>query len=420
MDRTRENINRLLKIIENQIGRGNGNTWNGYDFEWLSDSIQEKTGEKISSLTLKRLWGKVNYDSKPSISTLNILAQYGGYNDFRDSVLQQLQNSEKEIMSVISNKKRTIALRKIFLSVISILALSLVVWLLSKNGSSKRTLDAKEFNFSIDKVGNNLPSSVVFRYESKNTSSEDVLQIQQSWNTKRRTQVNQNDSIHTSIYYYPGYYEAKLVVNDKVVKEKPLLIPSKGWIAAIDRKTIPQYLNDSEFRYKDSLSISKDLLKAYNIVPETEEVWTVLSYVKEFEGLYADNFNFKANLKNESIGGVNICQNTELLILLEGDAIIIPFSLLGCIANLYMYVPSVEIRGKNNDLSNFGIDLSNWQTVELISKNNVLSVLVNNQIIYTIPTEASNPIYGLRVRFQGAGNIANAVFKNNLSTYELK
>ena len=38
----------------------------------------------ISSNTLKRVWGRIKYDSKPSETTLNTLAQFQGFGDFRE------------------------------------------------------------------------------------------------------------------------------------------------------------------------------------------------------------------------------------------------------------------------------------------------------------------------------------------------
>ena len=54
------------------------------DFVALSEDIQQKTKQNISTSTLKRLWGYVK--SKPShrIDTLNVLAIYLGYGSWQD------------------------------------------------------------------------------------------------------------------------------------------------------------------------------------------------------------------------------------------------------------------------------------------------------------------------------------------------
>lgn len=54
------------------------------DFNRLSLSIQKKTGSSISQSSLKRIWGYVNYTNFPSPTTLNILSQFNGFEDWED------------------------------------------------------------------------------------------------------------------------------------------------------------------------------------------------------------------------------------------------------------------------------------------------------------------------------------------------
>lgn len=52
------------------------------DFELLQEHIYQKTGERLSLSTLKRFWGYVdkdNIDYRVRVTTLDILAQFAGY-----------------------------------------------------------------------------------------------------------------------------------------------------------------------------------------------------------------------------------------------------------------------------------------------------------------------------------------------------
>ena len=53
------------------------------DFDTLSSKISEKTNNNVSVSTLKRIWGYLSTDSAPRQSTLDILARYSGYNDYK-------------------------------------------------------------------------------------------------------------------------------------------------------------------------------------------------------------------------------------------------------------------------------------------------------------------------------------------------
>ena len=60
------------------------------DFDYLSDCVFEECRQKISPSTLKRLWGYLSEVATPRISTLNILSQFVGCQDW-ESFYRQMQ-----------------------------------------------------------------------------------------------------------------------------------------------------------------------------------------------------------------------------------------------------------------------------------------------------------------------------------------
>ncbi len=70
--------------IETELNWGDSERWTNQDFEQLSERIMERTQIRLSVSTLKRIWGKVHYESLPAITTLNALAQFSGYKSWRD------------------------------------------------------------------------------------------------------------------------------------------------------------------------------------------------------------------------------------------------------------------------------------------------------------------------------------------------
>lgn len=55
------------------------------DFEWLSNKLDEM-GEGVSVTTLKRCWGYVDVPMMPRLHTLDVLARYLGYQNFKHFV----------------------------------------------------------------------------------------------------------------------------------------------------------------------------------------------------------------------------------------------------------------------------------------------------------------------------------------------
>ena len=81
MDVHDQDIDRLKAAIEMAVDR---KMHTPKDFEFLSEKIFEKVHQTVSPTTLKRLWGYLSETSAPRISTLNILAQFVGFDTWAD------------------------------------------------------------------------------------------------------------------------------------------------------------------------------------------------------------------------------------------------------------------------------------------------------------------------------------------------
>ena len=85
-----EQLNALLRLIEQTIGR---KVKTPKDFTFLASCIFDKTGETLSTSTLKRIWGYLPGYSSIRVSTLDILARLVGYEDW-DAFCLQTQQAE--------------------------------------------------------------------------------------------------------------------------------------------------------------------------------------------------------------------------------------------------------------------------------------------------------------------------------------
>ena len=72
-------IRQVKLLYEEKTGWGDSDFWRNQDFLQLSEMIFDQTGISLSHVTLKRIWGKVRYESLPHTSTLNTLVQFLGY-----------------------------------------------------------------------------------------------------------------------------------------------------------------------------------------------------------------------------------------------------------------------------------------------------------------------------------------------------
>lgn len=78
---TTPEIEELKELIEQKYGKSLSTTT---DYEEFSIYLKQKTSKNVSASTLKRLYGYVKDDHKPRNVTLDILAQYIGYKNYKD------------------------------------------------------------------------------------------------------------------------------------------------------------------------------------------------------------------------------------------------------------------------------------------------------------------------------------------------
>jgi hypothetical protein len=78
----------LKRLFEEKTGWGDSNLWDNQDFLELSRMIFDQTGIALSHVTLKRIWGRVRYDSLPHTKTLNTIVQFLGYACWREFRVQ--------------------------------------------------------------------------------------------------------------------------------------------------------------------------------------------------------------------------------------------------------------------------------------------------------------------------------------------
>ncbi len=95
MEAQEQAIKQLRRAVERTLGR---KMQTNKDFDCLADSIYEKTHAKISTTTLKRLWGYLSEGVTPRRYTLDQLARFIGYDDF-DAFSASLENGKEPASS---------------------------------------------------------------------------------------------------------------------------------------------------------------------------------------------------------------------------------------------------------------------------------------------------------------------------------
>ena len=398
-------IRKCLHQIEEKLGWGSSDTWHNEMFLELSTIIHDQTNVLLSSTTLKRVWGKVNYNSNPSINTLNTLAQFSGYLNWRDF-------KNKDEVKPILKKKYNFPYSQLKLIggslILSVLIASILIAMRSNNFEVTNH-DFTNVTFESRPITSGLPNSVVFDFDLQGIFSDSIY-IQQFWDVTKTIKINTQQSQATGQYYYPGYFRAKLLVDGVIRKEHDLFIKSEGWSGTIDYDPIPKYFNESDIR-QTNLRLPENALA--EISQQEKPLVSSFHFVDDMGELSADNFSLKTSIRNVYNDKWAVCSSSRIVILGTKGAMIIPFAIPGCVSEINLLMNDVYLRGKEHDLSMFGTELSDFRQIEIRVENKNVVVLLDSEKIYAGQyNETMGNLVGLRYRFLGAGEVNNLILKD--------
>jgi hypothetical protein len=418
-------LEKCLQLIEAKWQRGASAEWKSYDFEKLSMDICESTGVSLSISTLKRVFGKVSYTNLPSVHTLNTLAHFVGYEDwtaFRQQHAAPATSVPPPAPTTPVSAPAPPPPHTHWWPLL-ILPIALLGYSVLNRKPGNHPLPVAGFAFSCDKaVSEGVPNSVVFHYKAPVASTDSVF-IVQTWDMRRKKAVPANGSEYSAIYYHPGYFNAKLVVDTQIVMTRNLMISSGGWLGLVenDNDPVPLYFTKDELSKKEGVGVDSATLARYHLslLPEAPKVR--LFYIKDLGNLSDADFSFETTLSNGFNQGSGVCQYVEVLIQCKNDVFIIPLVAKACIGNIYLWTPGKGISSQEADLSGFGCDLTQWSTLKVISSHRQVTFLINGRqaAAVSFPHEPSD-IVGVQYRFNGTCAVRNAQFTSGGHTISLQ
>ncbi|RFS13565.1 hypothetical protein [Emticicia sp. C21] len=406
-----ELLETLKKEVAQKAGLGRVENWTQKDYEFLIFFIEEKSGVKISLTTIKRIW-RNEYNRLPHIATLDALSQIAHNKDWLSLKLESTRlvdeknsvhpakNNHNDSSQFIGKLKQNFTYAWIIAGVALILSVGFFAF---KDRLLKKQANLSAIQFSAKtSVNNSVPNTVVFTY---NVDSVDARKfyIQQSWDRRRRVEVDKSNHQLTDIYYLPGYYMAKLIADDSTIREIPVHIKTNDWVVAAHQNTIEnKILPTQEWLPGGIVGVGKEVL-INNKIEVTEPFMLTFHNSRDFE-IDGNNFEFSSDIKMDSTGIV--CPAAALLIKGKHEYMYINLGAKGCESEIKMSIAERKFDGKNMDLTTFGTQIYTWQNVRVTNKNQAISIELNGKEIFkTTYTKPLGELKEVGFIFKGNGII---------------
>jgi len=403
MDHDTGYLQLCTRLIEEKLNWRPAEEWRNYEFTELSEKILDATSVNLSATTLKRIFGKLKYDSLPSSATLNALAAFLGYESWMDFKSKQPLNKQEPGKTTIFRKKFLLQHKVWPVTAAAVVIVGILAFTFLSGKSVKPLKNENEIVFTSKPLADGLPNSVVFNVDLKGNTPNKIV-IQQSWDSTKTVVLQTGQKEATGIYYLPGYFRAKLILDGKIIKEHDLFIRSDNWMATVDHQPIPSYIKKDDLLLKDEMTVSKNVLKEIKTI--TKPTWLTYHLVKPFDGLQSDNFTLESSIRNTFSEGPAVCKTARIFVLCSKGAFIIPFTIPGCIGDINLKANDHYLDGHSNDLSSFSTDLSDWANVKVEVRNRVMKIFLNDKLVRQETYKAdAGEVVGIRFSFLGAGAV---------------
>ena len=144
---------------------------------------------------------------------------------------------------------------------------------------------------------------------------------------------------------------------------------------------------------------------AKKLIADKSEFHVRYYNISDFKDITGEDFQLTAKVRNDIEHGGLTCQDVKFYITCESGMLIVPFCMPGCVGNLNLVVGDNFMAGRNNDLSAFGINLSEWQEIKLVSNQKNIQIKTSATEFTTRYSKPLGKIKGLMVEFRGSGAI---------------
>jgi hypothetical protein len=424
----RDNLNQCFRQIQTKLGWNDFHKWSDKQFNELADKIYKKTGVSISTKTLKRITGKIklthinaiNYN--PQLATKNALASFLGYKDWSGFInhLNKEEPSRKQVRP-----------KPIFILILLVIAISggiILYSLFSKPKKNNTRINVHEvesrISFSCENPIGTAPHNTLFnynistiKYDSVYIDYHDRYKIDPGHYDIK--QLNKKKGSITYSYLMPDLYFPIIVVKNTTIKEIPVLVKSKGWLANVcyeDRITHEYrykilrnydiYDNKNQRLYLDASSLlsQKDIYK--------EHYYLEYRLIKEF-GFKANDIIIEATFKNSEYEGGDNCQDFTFIGKCNKGSMKVKFLKPGCTQWAEFTIGDSTLAGNSSDMRHFGVMDNKKHTMKLDIKKNIASVFFDGLLIEEIknPTKLGK-FRGMIFVFKGVGSLYSVNISN--------
>jgi hypothetical protein len=407
-------IKYCLKKVEEKLNWGSSAQWTDSDFKNLSDIIENISGILVSSHTLKRLFGKVKYKTNynPQLATKEALAKYIGYkswNDFKSEIGNENESLNKNPNNFRRIQRSSILKLKYFPYYLGFGFIIIVVVFLALE--AKRNTGLGAYVFEVQNPVGKAPHTATFTYDISELGSDNIFIDFDHFSNKGDylTNVLDQDTGRVSrCFHFPGKYDVKLFVDNRIVQISTVLVESDDWFYyAIEPYSswhkIPDVIKPTVTkRYRavkfDNVLSGDFISNGYMHIPHSS-----ITKVEGLSGNYKthhvktrsfnislDSCIFEIRFRNEQFGDGFHCYEASFELMGMNGSINFQVVEPGCVNYAFIRVGSDLRLGETENLKDFEMDFFDFRTLKIQVEEDRVLLFREGVMFYKI--DYDNPL----------------------------
>lgn len=377
----------VRKAIINKFDRGNPSTWKHGDFESLSYEIFIATKERISSKTLKRIFGKDKTEKsyKPNNETVKILCEYAGIT-YEDD---------------LAFHKEMILVRYKYISlVLIVLFVSSIVYI---NKTRKITGTTERANIELFQITGTVPWSAYFKVKIPETKDSVFVHF---GDKQSKVYIEHGKELISHLYNYPDIFKVFISSGEKVISDTITVYGStNSWLSLgyLDE------IRDKVYPIPFAKSVNEGIFHPSNKVLNYSGLDTnsfLITNLYNFGNFSfsGDTFIIETRIRNTNFWPGDACHGVLIKLQSPLGMHKFHFNNKGCGFWLENIFSEVVYDGEEALNEQFNVEFFNWRVLRIENKGMHLSIFIDDQLIHDqLYEKAIGNIVGIHYKFIGNG-----------------
>jgi hypothetical protein len=349
-----------------------------------------------------------NDDYVPQVETLNAIAVYLGYKHWDDLFIKENKTGIGLSFQSLRFGKKMLKISLAFL----VIGILVSLFYIAKKDKEK-DYSKIDYHFELSDSIVKYPGSVRVDYNFDNFKNTDI------WlNVGRKTDSillnREKDHIIVSVST-PGVFRFKLYADNSFLEAKKVLSYSENWdVSAVDLSDyFPLYKNYREGIENSVLTVRRNEIERLKTVLDYKNFWTKFTYMYPFD-VSLDSTIFVARIKGDDVPNNTYCNDLAIAIYGNYGDIQVHFSNSGCNSILNSNFSEIRVRGSEDELPGFLLDIGKWHVYKIVTKNNICSVYIDDVLSGKFNYKVNmGEVYGLRIKARGIGAVDYVKLEKN-------